>query len=560
VRRLVLVVLTAALLAAVFLLWQSLPPKPLALDADRSRQSDRVVSGAFHVHTRSSDGSGTVDEIAAAAARAGLKFIIITDHGDGTADPSPPRYLSGVLCIDAVEISTDQGHYLAIGLPRSPYPLGGEPRDVVEDVRRLGGFGIVAHPDSQKPSLQWREWTAAFDGIEWLNADSEWRDESRARLLHALITYPFRPVETIGSLFNRPETTMLRWDALVERRRVVGVAGTDAHARLGLQDDGTAGLRLGGYIRMPSYEVSLRAFAVRVALPKPWSGNASADAADLLAAIRAGHLFTAIDALASPATLEFAARNEGGSADQGDLIEPHGPLTITARVNASTDGRIVLRRSGTVVAEHSVPELTFAAGEGAGVFRAEVYVARNSAVPWIVSNPIYVEPKGWGTIAPRELPRVTNSWNIQGGPWHVEQGGGSTGRISIVDPPKGPVSFDFTLAGGPRAGQYAALVISVGNALTGHSRFAFTADASSPMRLSIQARRPTGGRWQRSIYLDQTVRNVIAPFTDLTPVAPTEAYRFEPPQIDSVLFVVDTTNTKPGATGRVTIRDLVVEH
>ena len=45
--------------------------------------------------------------------------------------------------------------------------------------RRLGGFGIVAHPDSAKPGLRWRDWDAQFDAMEWLNADTEWRDERR---------------------------------------------------------------------------------------------------------------------------------------------------------------------------------------------------------------------------------------------------------------------------------------------------------------------------------------------------------------------------------------------
>ena len=50
------------------------------------------VAGAYHVHTTRSDGSGTLDEIAAAAARAGLHFVILTDHGDGTRPPDPPVY------------------------------------------------------------------------------------------------------------------------------------------------------------------------------------------------------------------------------------------------------------------------------------------------------------------------------------------------------------------------------------------------------------------------------------------------------------------------------------
>ena len=49
-----------------------------------------VVKGAYHVHSERSDGTGTSDDIAAAAARAGLQFVILTDHGNGTRPPQPP--------------------------------------------------------------------------------------------------------------------------------------------------------------------------------------------------------------------------------------------------------------------------------------------------------------------------------------------------------------------------------------------------------------------------------------------------------------------------------------
>ena len=162
----------AALAAAVVVLGAvTLPPKRRAL-AD---QPDGTIPGILHVHTNRSDGRSSPDDVAAAAARAGLKFLIFTDHGDATRPPQPPAYRSGVLCLDGVAISPSGGHYIAIDLPVSPYPLAGEPRDVIDDVRRLGGFGIAAHPDSPKPELQWREWDAPFDGIELLNPDTTWR-------------------------------------------------------------------------------------------------------------------------------------------------------------------------------------------------------------------------------------------------------------------------------------------------------------------------------------------------------------------------------------------------
>ena len=75
---------------------------------------------------------------------------MFTDHGNGTEETDLPAYHSGVLCIDSTEISTDGGHYVAVDLPKAPYPLGGEVAGVVEDVQRLGGFGVIAHPGSKK--------------------------------------------------------------------------------------------------------------------------------------------------------------------------------------------------------------------------------------------------------------------------------------------------------------------------------------------------------------------------------------------------------------------------
>src|SRR6476659_9628398 len=117
--------LTAAIVTAViFFLLTTLPPWPAptngGIDPEIAR---RTVSGAYHIHSTRSDGAADKDAIAAAAARAGLTFIILTDHGDGTRTPDPPAYLHGVLCLDAVEISTTGGHYVALDMQPSPYPL-----------------------------------------------------------------------------------------------------------------------------------------------------------------------------------------------------------------------------------------------------------------------------------------------------------------------------------------------------------------------------------------------------------------------------------------------------
>ena len=94
------------------------------------------MAGTLHIHTNRSDGGAGPDEIAAAAARAGLKFIVFTDHGDATRKPDPPAYRSGVLCLDGVEIlfhaSGSSGIRLSSPLTRA-----------VADLRAINQHGLL---------------------------------------------------------------------------------------------------------------------------------------------------------------------------------------------------------------------------------------------------------------------------------------------------------------------------------------------------------------------------------------------------------------------------------
>jgi hypothetical protein len=552
--------MAAAVLAAAFLFaLYPLPARPVVMPTPATPSP--VARGSFHIHTNRSDGSGSPDAVAAAAARAGLQFIVLTDHGDATRPPDAPQYRAGVLVIDAVELSTDAGHYIAIGIPQAPYPLRGDGRDVAADVRRLGGFGIVAHPDSAKAGLSWTGWNAGFDGMEWLNADTEWRDERPVQLARALVRYPFRPVETLASLLDRPDTTLERWDAIAQTRPVVALAGADAHARAGWMDDDAQGYRRGWFLRIPSYEASFRTFAMRVALDRPLANDAAADAARIIGALKRGAVYTAIDAVAAPATLELSAIAAGRRLGQGDVFnDPSAPVLFTARTNASTDGVIVLRKDGRILTQRPLPSLAFETA-GEGTYRVEVYLTHapgEPLIPWIVSNNIYVRPEGWETApaATVEMPSITRG--IQGGPWHVEKDDESAAEVAQTDYPTGPVQFTFRLATGSPAGRYAALGIGIGNALTDRTQIAFRARASRPMRVSVQARHPqSGARWTRSIYLDTEPRDVIVRFAEMTPVGSSGA--FDPALADTLLFVVDTTNTSPGTQGRFTVENLRVE-
>jgi hypothetical protein len=274
-------------------------------------------------------------------------------------------------------------------------------------------------------------------------------------------------------------------------------------------------------------------------------------------------VYSTIDAIASPAVVEFSASSRGHRINLGDVFnDTAGPLTFTARTNAPTGGTIVLRKDGRIVTQNPLPALAFETA-GEGTYRVEVYLSNGPGdppIPWIVSNPIYVRPDGWGMRMPlptaAEAPEITRG--IQGGPWHVEKDDESSAEIAQVDSPTGPVQFTFRLAGGDPAGRYAALGIGVGKALSERAHLTFRAHASRPMRVSVQARHPqSGNRWQRSIYLDAEPREVIVRFAEMTPVG--SGRTFNPSLADTLLFVVDTTNTLPGTSGSFTLENLRVE-
>lgn len=544
-----------ALGAAVVAVAAILPPASRVLAPPTWRPAGHIVRGTFHAHTVRSDGAGTPDEVAAAASRAGLRFLILTDHGDATRPPDRPAYRSGVLCLDAVEISTDGGHYAALGLGAAPYPLGGDPRDVVEDVARLGGFGVVTHPDSPKSALAWRGWNEPFDALEWLNADSEWRDESGPRLALALVTYPFRRAETLAALFDRP-ATLRRWDELTRRRRVLALAGSDAHARAGWKSAGDP-YEGGPSVSLPSYESSFGAFSLTVTLDRPLSGNATEDAGRLLAALRGGRVHTLVDGYARAGAFEFSGQHGEAAVFEGDEVPlDHEPVVLRVRTNATAGSQVVLLRDGREVSRVRSASLVYATNRP-GVYRAEAWLpgAAGRPMPWAVSNPIFI---GW-TPAPAAAPPRAGETLIAiaagGADWHVEHDPTSSG---LVGQDSEATTFDYRLGAKSGRSQFAALAHD-GRFPAHASGLVFRASADAPMRVSVQVRVPgtgEGERWSRSIYLDRERREIVIPFAEMRPQGPTSTPAPRVAEVQSLLFVVDRTNAAAGSGRRFAISHL----
>jgi hypothetical protein len=553
--RKVLLVTAALGVAVIFFVLATLPPRPHAVTTtiDGALQR-RTVSGAYHVHSLRSDGAGSKDAIAEAASRAGLAFVILTDHGDGMRPPDPPVYLDGVLCIDAVEISTTGGHYVALDMKPSPYPLGGEPAAVVEDVHRLGGFGIAAHPDSPRAALAWSDWTAPIDGIEWLSADTEWRNESRAALARVLLAYALRPGPALASILDRPVATLRRWDALAATRPVVALAAHDAHGGLGrgLEEGGTRRAAIGG---IPSYEGSFRTFSNRVILDAPMSGEAGPDARRVLDAIERGRVFTVVDAVASPGFVNLTGSDQQSNGPMGSRFRSSAG-SVSLDVSMPAGARLIEVQGGS---EIELPS-TAASGHtfesradgvrGAARFEVRVPGAPGTPpVPWLISNPIYFLPPRAAPAPPVDVAAIAVP---AAATWRIEKDPRSTATVASSGD---QVSLEYRLGTGDRASQYAAIALNLQELRPGpFARIRLTASAAQPGRVSVQLRYPQGGgeRWGTSVFLDSTPRDLVVAIDRMRPLdrqtgaAPDSA-------ATALLIVADLTNARPGDSNTIQV-------
>src|SRR5688572_11011557 len=511
-----IVTTTAALVAAVVVfLLATLPPNPTSIaltgvDPDLLR---RTIRGAYHVHTTESDGSGDRATVAAAAARAGLQFVIFTDHGDGTRPPVAPAYIEGVLCLNGVEVSTNGGHYVALDMPASPYRLGGEAAAVVEDVTRLGGFGIAAHPHHPRPELAWADWSAPIQGIEWINLDSEWRDDGVLRLARIPFDYLLRPAAAIGSLLDRPVGTLKQWDTLERSRPVVALAAADAHGSGRRAGEGRAA-RLG---IGPSYEAGFRTLSNNVLLERPLDGTAAHDARLVFDAIRQGSVYSVIDSVTTGVVLK---RRLGDGAFEPAATLPEGSRPVPVE----HDGRRRLEVG-----------LTGSPGD--------------PPVPWVVTN--WSGPRGSAAATEILEPSIAQSLTLAS-PWRVEKDPASTGDVSESD---GALSAHFALANGGTS-QFVAVAADLLAGQTPLSGLTFEAAASKPMRVSVQLRFADGGRWVKSVYLDPSARQVTIRTDDMVSADRPGAPIPDPATAASILFVIDLVNSKPGDSGSFTIREL----
>ncbi|MBM4020028.1 MAG: hypothetical protein FJ288_17210 [Planctomycetes bacterium] len=335
--------------------------------------------GAIHLHTCYSDGSGTMRDVTAGARRAGLDFVVATDHD--TLRPAQDRWegwRDGVLLVLGAEVTCRFRSHVVVFGARDVESLMWKPlRRVLFDLGNQGAVAFVAHahPASilgfSMKAGELTDWEiAGFSGVElWsfmhdiCDGMVPWRVPSFLR------GWP-------GRVRGPHPDAVAHWDRLAASRRFAAIGSLDNHAfpvpLLGAQ--------------ILSYEEGFRTLRTHI-LAEEFTGRRG-DVARVLAALCAGRAFLALDMAADARGFRFEGDSAGRRLAMGDEAPWTGPVSL--QVRSPVAAQIVLRRDGKPAAEASAAAMEFTA-DRPGVYRVE---ARLEGKPWVYTNPIYLRAAG----------------------------------------------------------------------------------------------------------------------------------------------------------------------
>ncbi len=325
------------------------------------------VPAVIHVHTRYSDGRGRIPEIAAIAKRQGVRVVYITDHNtlQGRAHGEDGLY-GGTLVLIGEELTSRDGHIVTLNVTQAI--AQNQPADeALAAAAAQGGLTFLAHSYWDKEP--WRDWSPTnFTGVELYNLAEDAYEENRVKLFFAAGPLPARLFFPL--ILDWPDRELEQWDRLTRQRRVVGIAGNDAH-----------GLCWTPLVRLAPYDLAFACVRTHLVVPSLAPDTVHAALAD-------GHAFIGFDLLADTTGFTFL------------LLHDHEPIAILGDERPVSDGlslyiwtpracTIRLLRDGQPFQEATGHECGVSVSQ-AGVYRVE---ADLDGHPWIISNPIYVREK-----------------------------------------------------------------------------------------------------------------------------------------------------------------------
>jgi len=342
--------------------------------------------GALHIHSKFSDGSGEVDEIAKFADEIGLDFIILTDHNTLSAlQEGYEGWYENTLLLVGCEINDkeNKNHYLAFGI-KETYSTRISAKDYVGKIKEVGGIGFLAHPHEKRthikehPPYPWTEWdTDDFNGIEIWNHMSEWMENLTEENKYQSFLHPLK------SIVAPQEKTLKLWDDLNLKRKVVGIGGIDAHAHK---------YNLLGFFEVEifPYKVLFKSIRTHLLVNKEIKKTKSKKGLEeakkiIYKALKNGSCFFANDYHADSNGFRFFAESKNKIYNMGEDIEEGNRVKFSVMIPVEK-AEIRLIRNGKLIDSVEDHEAQFIIDIN-GAFRVEVF---SHGKAWIYSNHIRV--------------------------------------------------------------------------------------------------------------------------------------------------------------------------
>ncbi len=343
-------------------------------------------SGAVHIHSVFSDGSGNPGEIAGFANETGLDFILLSDHNTLRAlHEGFEGWYDNTLMLVGCEINdkNNKNHYLAFGIDET-ISTRIPAKEYVRIVKEKGGIGFTAHPHEKRTSMKehppypWEEWdTDDFTGIEIWNHMSEWMEGLTEQNKVQSFLHPLKSIEL------PPAETLAKWDEIAQRRKVVGIGGIDAHAHK---------VNLMGFFEVEVFPYKVLFKSIRTHIltdTKLVRGDGSEELKlakeNIYGSLRKGMCFVSNYSQGDARGFRFYAEN-------GEAIYQMGQdMELTDNVKLRVDlpnvaGEIKLIRNGELYNKIEDVEAVFDVNEP-GTYRVEVFYEGKA---WIYSNHIGV--------------------------------------------------------------------------------------------------------------------------------------------------------------------------
>jgi hypothetical protein len=318
----------------------------------------RDLRGAVHVHSAAGGHSlGSYREIIEAAKQADFNYIFLTEHPREHslfAKISDPEL---VIVYGNEEEREDSGRTLSSENSEVRILAYFQGLRVPDDVTGLEIFNMFETAKAAQNAFAW---------INWIYHKFTYEDLFFFHLL------------------KLDEERFRIWDGTASRRHLAGVGGNDAHQNLGLLVQTTAGDRLLD-IEVDPYLLSFQFLTNHLFVPYEQEPTQEL----VLSALQKGSSYIAFERIADPTGFSFHAEWQNQVFSMGEDVPVGSDLVLQSPVPSLF--RVI--RMGRVYEELEGTHFVFRTDE-AGTYRLEVYPVSPPPllenVPWIISNPIYV--------------------------------------------------------------------------------------------------------------------------------------------------------------------------